>query len=38
MTTTRWFSLRRRLLLLILGGASACWLATMVLIYFDAHH
>ncbi|MBI4985764.1 MAG: sensor histidine kinase N-terminal domain-containing protein [Rhodocyclales bacterium] len=38
MTTTRWFSLRRRLLLLIFGGATACWLATMVLIYFDAHH
>jgi two-component system sensor histidine kinase QseC len=35
---TRWFSLRRRLLLLILGGASACWLATLVFSYVDAHH
>jgi len=36
--TTAWFSLRRRLLLPILGGAAALWLAMLVLSYFDAHH
>lgn len=35
--STRWFSLRRRLLGLLLGGLSAAWLATMVFSYFDAH-
>lgn len=35
--TTVWFSLRRRLLVLLLGGVSAGWLATMALIYIDAH-
>lgn len=35
---TRWFSLRRRLLLLLLGGVSACWVATLVWSYADAHH
>ncbi|MDD5249973.1 MAG: ATP-binding protein [Rhodocyclaceae bacterium] len=35
---TIWYSLRRRLLLLLLGGASACWLATLAWSYVDAHH
>lgn len=35
---TLWFSLRRRLLWLLLGGVSAAWLATVVLSYADAHH
>ncbi|UCV18053.1 ATP-binding protein [Ferribacterium limneticum] len=37
-TTTVWFSLRRRLLGLLLGGVSAAWLVTMVFSYIDAHH
>lgn len=36
--TTRWFSLRRRLLGLLLGGVAAAWLAMMVLSALDAHH
>jgi two-component system, OmpR family, sensor kinase len=36
--TTAWFSLRRRLLGLLLGGVAAAWLATMVFSYLDAHH
>ena len=36
--TTIWFSLRRRLLGLLLGGVAAAWLATMVFSYIDAHH
>lgn len=36
--TTVWFSLRHRLLALLLGGVAAAWLATMVLSYVDAHH
>lgn len=36
--TTRWFSLRRRLLGFILGGVTAIWLATTFLSYMDAHH
>jgi len=36
--TTQWFSLRRRLLWLLLGGVSAAWLVTVVLSYVDAHH
>ena len=36
--STRWFSLRRRLTSLLLGGVSAAWLVTMVFSYFDAHH
>jgi two-component system sensor histidine kinase QseC len=36
--STVWFSLRRRLLLPILGGVTAVWLAVMVLSYLDAHH
>lgn len=35
---TRWFSLRRRLLGLLLGGIAAAWSLTMSLSYFDAHH
>lgn len=35
---TAWFSLRRRLLGLLLGGVAAAWLVTMVLSYIDAHH
>jgi two-component system, OmpR family, sensor histidine kinase QseC len=35
---TAWFSLRRRLLLMLLGGVSACWLATVVWSYVDVHH
>lgn len=38
MTSTTWFSLRRRLLLLILGGVSVCWLTMVVWSYADAHH
>ena len=36
--TTVWFSLRRRLLGLLLGGVAAAWLVTMVFSYLDAHH
>lgn len=36
--TTVWFSLRRRLLVLLLGGVAAAWLVTMVFSYLDAHH
>jgi two-component system sensor histidine kinase QseC len=36
--TTVWFSLRRRLLGLLLGGVSAAWLVTMAFSYIDAHH
>ncbi|UCV04997.1 ATP-binding protein [Dechloromonas denitrificans] len=36
--TTAWFSLRRRLLGLLLGGVAAAWLVTMVFSYLDAHH
>ncbi|MDK9725615.1 MAG: ATP-binding protein [Sterolibacteriaceae bacterium MAG5] len=35
---TTWFSLHRRLLALLLGGVSVCWLATLVWSYADAHH
>lgn len=35
---TVWFSLRRRLLGLLLGGVAAAWLVTMVFSYIDAHH
>lgn len=35
---TAWFSLRRRLLFLLLGGLSACWVGMLVLSYMDAHH
>ncbi|MBS1138725.1 MAG: ATP-binding region, ATPase-like:Histidine kinase, region:Histidine kinase N-terminal [Proteobacteria bacterium] len=36
--TTVWFSLRRRLFGLLLGGVAAAWLVTMVFSYIDAHH
>jgi len=36
--STVWFSLRRRLLGLLLGGVALAWLVTMVFSYFDAHH
>ncbi|AXS79594.1 ATP-binding protein [Dechloromonas sp. HYN0024] len=36
--TTLWFSLRHRLLGLLLGGVAAAWLVTMVFSYIDAHH
>ncbi|NJD24274.1 MAG: two-component sensor histidine kinase [Betaproteobacteria bacterium] len=36
--TTVWFSLRRRLLGLLLGGVTAAWMATMLFSYVDAHH
>ena len=36
--TTLWFSLRRRLFGLLLGGVAAAWLVTMVFSYIDAHH
>jgi two-component system sensor histidine kinase QseC len=36
--TTAWFSLRRRLLGLLLGGVAAAWLTTMIFSYIDAHH
>ncbi len=35
---TVWFSLRRRLLALLLGGVTVAWLATMLFSYIDAHH
>lgn len=35
---TRWLSLRRRLLLLLLGGVAVAWLATISMSYLDAHH
>lgn len=35
---TRWFPLRRRLLLLLLGGLSAAWATMLSLSYLDAHH
>lgn len=36
-TPTRWFSLRRRLLLLLLGGIAAGWLAIIAASYADAN-
>jgi two-component system sensor histidine kinase QseC len=36
--STVWFSLRYRLLALLLGGVAAAWLATMVFSFADAHH
>lgn len=36
--TTRWFSLRRRLSILLLGGVSICWIWMLVWSYLDAHH
>jgi hypothetical protein len=37
-STTRWFSLRRRLLALLLGGVTLGWAASLALSYHDAHH
>lgn len=37
-SSTRWYSLRRRLLGLLLGGVAAGWLAALAFTYFDAHH
>lgn len=34
---TAWFSLRRRLLALLLGGVAAAWLVTMAFSFIDAH-
>ncbi len=36
--STHWFSLRRRLLLFLLGGVLAAWLAMVSFSYVDAHH
>jgi signal transduction histidine kinase len=35
---TVWFSLRRRLLMLLLGGLTACWLTATAWIFVDVHH
>jgi two-component system sensor histidine kinase QseC len=35
---TRWFSLRRRLLALLLGGVTVAWFAMLAFTYRDAHH
>lgn len=37
-TTTVWFSLRRQLLVLLLGGLSACWLIAVAFIWHDSHN
>ena len=36
--STVWFSLRRRLLLSILGGITVLWLTTLVFSYIDSRH
>jgi two-component system, OmpR family, sensor kinase len=36
--TGTWFSLRRRLLILLLGGSAVCWLAVAAWSYVDARH
>ncbi len=36
--TTLWFSLRRHLLLSVLGGLTVLWLATLAWTYVDTHH
>lgn len=38
LLVTRWFSLRRRLLALLLGGITLGWAAALVFSYYDAHH
>ena len=38
VAATRWFSLRRHLLVMLLGGLTAGWLAMMAFSYRDAHH
>ncbi|MDP1606476.1 MAG: ATP-binding protein [Rhodocyclaceae bacterium] len=35
---TRWFSLRRRLLVWLLGGITIGWLGAMGVVYFEARH
>ncbi len=35
---TRWFSLRRRLLVWLLGGITVGWLGAMGVVYFEARH
>lgn len=35
---TRWFSLRRRLLLLLLTGVTVAWLGAMAYAYLEARH
>jgi two-component system sensor histidine kinase QseC len=35
---TEWFSLRRRLLISLLGGVAICWLGTVFWGYADTHH
>jgi two-component system, OmpR family, sensor histidine kinase QseC len=35
---TTWFSLRRRLLVLLLGGISVCWAGMLFWSYTDSHH
>jgi two-component system sensor histidine kinase QseC len=37
-SATVWFSLRRRLLVLLLGGVSVGWLVMLASSYMDAHH
>lgn len=36
--TTLWFSLRKRLLTLLIGGVTVAWGCTILLSYIDAHH
>lgn len=36
--TTRWFSLRRRLLSLLLGGVAVAWVITIIFSFLDARH
>ena len=36
--STVWFSLRKRLLGLLLGGVAIAWLLTVLFSYLDAHH
>jgi two-component system sensor histidine kinase QseC len=36
--TTRWFPLRRRLVMMLLGGVSVCWLVMLFWGYIDTHH
>ncbi|MCX7174044.1 MAG: ATP-binding protein [Proteobacteria bacterium] len=38
MTSTAWFSLRRRLLLPLLGGVTIFWLATLGFSFVETHH
>ncbi|HEX8987508.1 MAG TPA: ATP-binding protein [Rhodocyclaceae bacterium] len=38
MSGTRWFSLRRRLTALLLGGVAICWLVALVWTSIDVHH